>query len=206
MNRRLRYGLVLLGLAALSGCGDNADTILRMGANRKSELTDRLAKVTDEQSAKKFTGFYLKNYIEDNRKLDEKWQKWVKDIEEDHHSKKIRVIQFKTTFAPGSDEWNAEARVPPQNIDDPRIMETREAFILYMKHVDADKTRYDREKARIANLVNYFVAEKISQEKAAGNDNPSVDPKTLCPSMVFINDPSIARSLLLTGALKRVMP
>lgn len=201
MSRHLRYALILLGLATLSGCGANADTILRMGINRKSELTDRLAKVTDEQSAKKFNDVYVKNYVEANRQLDEKWQKWTKDIEDDLPRRdKIRIVNFKSSGAPGSDEWIRDARNVPDNLD-PRVLETRESFIIYVKQALADGARFEREKARIANIVNYLVAEKTSQEKAGGNDNPSVDPKALCPNLALINDPT-SRPMLLTGARK----
>ena len=93
-------------------------------------------KVTDEQSAKKFADFYLKNYTETNRQLDERWQKWIKDIEDDYRGKK-RVVQFKSNGAPGSEEWERDARNVPDN-EDPRIIQTRESFIAYMRKVGAD--------------------------------------------------------------------
>jgi hypothetical protein len=200
MKKQLRHGLIFVGLVSITGCGADADTLLRMSINQKSELPDRLMKVTDEESAKKFVNFYFKNYVETNRALDERWQKWIKDIEDDYRHKKS-VVQFKTTGDPGSEQWEKDARDVPAN-EDPRIVETREAFITYMKKVGADAERFEREKARIANIVNHLVEDKISQEKANGVERPNVDAKTLCPNLVYLNEPGTFRTVLITGAYK----
>jgi hypothetical protein len=201
MNGQLRNVLIFLASIALTGCGANADTLLRTSINQKSELTDRLMKVTDEETAKKFVNFYFKNYVDVNRALDERWQKWIKDIEDDYRHKKS-VVQFKTTGDPGSEQWEKDARDVPDN-EDPRIVETREAFIAYMRKVGADAERFEREKARIANIVNHLVEDKTGQEKAGGVERPNVDPKALCPNLAYILEPATFRAVLITGAYKR---
>src|SRR5258708_369723 len=107
MNRHFRQGLLVLSLVTLAGCGESADTLLRKGINWKTELTDRLMKVTDEASAKKFMESF-KTYMEKNRELDEKWQKWNKDIFDDYSRLK-----------------RAEA------LKDPRMVQTLEALSSY---------------------------------------------------------------------------
>jgi hypothetical protein len=203
MNKHLRHGLLIVGLATMTGCGANADTLLRMSINQKSELTDRLMKVTDEESAKKFVNFYFKNYVEVNRVLDERWQKWIKDIEDDMPKKdRILVVAFKSSGDPGSEEWARDARDVPANANS-LLVETREAFIAYMKKVGADAERFEREKARIANLLTHLVEDKISQEKANGEERPSVDSKKLWPNLAYILEPATFRATLITGAYKR---
>jgi hypothetical protein len=206
MSKPFRYGLMFLGLLSATGCGADADTLLRMGINQKSELTDRLMKVTDEESAKKFGGFYLKNYIETNRQLDERWQKWIKDIEDDMPRKdKVKVVAFKSSGDPGSEEWERDARVFPANAE-PVFVQTREAFIAYVKKVGADAARFEREKARIGEVINRLVEEKVSQEKANAVERPNVDAKALWPSLVYLTEPATFRGLVLTGAQKRAPP
>jgi hypothetical protein len=202
MNKHLRHGLLFVGLATMTGCGANADTLLRMSINQKSELTDRLMKVTNEESANKFVNFYFKNYVEVNRALDERWQKWIKDIEDVPKKDRISVVAFKSSGDPGSEEWERDARDVPANANS-LLVETREAFIAYMKKVGADAERFEREKARIANLLNHLVEDKISQEKANGEERPSVDPKKLWPNLAYILEPATFRAVLVTGAYKR---
>jgi hypothetical protein len=202
LKTHLRRGLFLLGVLTLSGCGDSADTLLRTATNFKSEITDRLMKVTDEPSAKKYTD-YMKTCMDKNRDLDEKWQKWIKDIEDDFRKEKKRVVQFKSDAAPGTEQWEADARNVSAN-EDARIIQTREAFITYLRKISADAKRLEREKARIAALVNHLVAEKINEERAKGVENPVVDPKSYWPNLVQINDPSLFKMLVMTGANKQL--
>jgi hypothetical protein len=196
MNARLARSFFLLGLVTAAGCGDTADTILRSGANSRSELTDRLMKVTDEASGKKFIDYHLKNYTEKSKALDEKWLKWIKDIEDDYGRGKKKVIAFTTTGAPGTEQWEKDARNVPAN-EDERVVETREAFITYMKKITADTARFERERARIGDIVNYLVAE----ETAKGGERTSA--KEICPSLVKITEPNTFRGLLLSGAEKK---
>lgn len=84
--------------------------------------------------------------------------------------------------------------------DDSRFAESREAFISYMRNVTADNARFEREKARIAALIDQLVEE----ERAKGGER--TNPNELCPSLVKINAPDTFKSVLLTGAAKRQAP
>jgi len=185
----------------LTGCGDTADTLLRTGVNYKSELTDSMMKIKDEESAKKFLDYTLKNYVEKNRLLNEKWDKFIKDIEDDFRGKK-RVIKFKTNADPGTEEWEREALNLPAN-EDPRFLETRQAFITYMRKITADNARFEREKERIRALVNYFTLEKAGEEKGKDAENPAVSAKDAWPNMSKINEKDTFRSILMNGAEKK---
>ncbi len=102
--------LFLLGLVFVAGCGDSADSLLRTAGNRKSELTDRLMKVNDEAAAKKFYDVQVRNFMERNKDVNEKWEKWLKDIEDDFRSKKLRVVSVpNVAAAPGTEEWRRAA-------------------------------------------------------------------------------------------------
>ena len=112
---------------------------------------------------------------------------------------RISIAKVKSAGAPGSEEWEKDAlNVPPS--DDARALQTREAFIVYMRKVSADTNRFNREKARIANILNHLAAEKISAEKANGVENPEVDAKALWPNLAMINQPETFRTILLSGA------
>jgi hypothetical protein len=115
---------------------------------------------------------------------------------------KKRVVGFKSTNVPGSDEWVIEARNVPAN-EDVRIVKTREAFITYLKKIKADEDRFTRERARIADIINHLVAEKTSEERAKGVEQPNINPKNFWPNLVKINEPDTLKNLLLTGAGKR---
>jgi hypothetical protein len=182
----------------LTGCGDSADSLLRTGVNYKSELTDRLMKVTDEASAKKFIDHHMKVFSEKNKNLNDKWDKWIKEIEDDYRGK-VRVINIKSTAAPGTDEWEQDMLNAERKKDDDRIINTREAFISYMKKITADTARFDRERARIGDIVKHLVGE----ERAKGTDNPN--PVELWPNLVKITEPDSFKNVLLTGAVKKVV-
>jgi hypothetical protein len=201
VNILLRRTLWVLCPLILTGCGDSADTLLRTGVNYKSELTDTLMKVKDEESAKKFLEFTIKNYLEKNRILNEKWDKFIKDIEDDFRGKK-KVIKFKTNADPGTEEWERDALNVPAN-EDPRIISTREAFITYMKKIVADDARCNREKERIKALVNSLAAEKASGEKGKDGENPVVNPNEAWPNLSKINSPETFKTLLMNGSEKR---
>jgi hypothetical protein len=197
MNKRLRCGLWLVSLLGVAGCGDTPETMLRTSINSKAELTDRLTKVTDEPSAKKFIEHYLKNYTEKNKALNDKWEKWIKEIE-DGYRQKVRVL-VTSKNAPGSPEWEEEMRTADNKKDD-QIIDTREAFITYMKKVTADSARFEREKARLAEVIDNLVAE----EKAKGGDRPN--PSEFCPNLVKIaREPDTFKNTLVTGAIKKVI-
>src|SRR5436190_16437870 len=104
MNARLQRGLWALAFLTLTGCGDTADSLLRTGVNCKSEFTDRLMKVTDEPSAKKFIEHHLKVFTEKHKNLNDKWDKWIKEIEDDYRGK-LRVVAIASTAAPGTEQW-----------------------------------------------------------------------------------------------------
>jgi hypothetical protein len=198
MSKHLRRGLCVLSLLALTGCGDSADTLLRTGINYKSELTDRLMKVTDEDSARKFIDQHMKTFTDKNKNLNDKWDKWIKEIEDDYRGK-MRVVNITSTGAPGSEQWEKDL-VNAENKKDDKIIATREAFINYMRKITADTKRFEREKARIADLVNHLVAE----EKAKGGEPPN--PQELWPNLVKINGPDAFKNILLTGAVKKAAP
>src|SRR5437764_9514236 len=86
-HHRFRRGFLLLGLLALTGCGDSADSLLRIAINNRSELTDRLARVNDEASAERFNEVHMAAFSDKHKVIDEKWQKWLRDIEDDYRSK-----------------------------------------------------------------------------------------------------------------------
>jgi hypothetical protein len=184
MKTRLRPALLAFGLLTLAGCGENAGSLLRRGANYRSELTDRLSRVDSEESAKKFIDHHLKVYAEKLKTLDDLWVKWIKDIEDDYRGKK-RVISFVTRAELGSKEWMDEAK-NHRGKDDTRFDDTREAFVSYVKRINADKDRFNREKQRIADLVQKYQAE--------GKD---------CPNLMKIGQPETFRAMLLTGSEKK---
>jgi hypothetical protein len=190
MNRRGRNSLLLLGLLALTGCGDTPDTILRSAINQKNELTDRLMKVTDEESARKFVEVDMKNYADKLKTIDEKWVKWIKDVEDDFRSKKLRLIVIYSNAVPGSEQWRKEADKAPV-VDDARVPWTRDAFMTYMKNVRADSDLIKREKARIGKLIQQLRTE-----------NPGANPKDLCPNLSKILEPETFNSTLVTGSRK----
>jgi hypothetical protein len=201
MKKQLRLGLLALGALTLCGCGDSAYTILRTNANSYSELIDRLSKVNDEPSAKKFLDPYLKNYKERIRELDEKWNKFVKDIEDDFRGKKP-IISFRTEAVVGSEEWDNEARNAPGK-EVASINDTREIFITFVKKISADRARMTREIARLAAVEKQLIADKVAEEKAKGVENPKVDPETICPNLIKLTDPATFTPLFINGANPR---
>ena len=132
MNKHLRRGLLALGLLTLTGCGDSADTLMRSGVNYKCELTDRLMKVKNEEEARKFIDHDLKIYAEKIKILDDKWMKWIKDIEDPYRKKKYKVINIESKWEQGTDKWEEDALNAPGKEDD-QIMSTRKAFGNYMR-------------------------------------------------------------------------
>lgn len=204
MNVRVRPGLWALGLLTLTGCGDTSDTVLRTALNRKCETTDRLMKVTDEESAKKYLDPYLRGQTDRFKDLDDKWQKIIRDIEDDFRGKNLRVITFNSTGAPGSEQWQKDAlsTLPAAAKDDPRIPAVRESFISYMKNCNADEARLKREKDRIALLIKTLVAERINEEKGKGGPPPRINPKDAFPSLSMILEPDTFQRMYVTGAKK----
>jgi hypothetical protein len=198
MSRHLRRGFGILSILAIAGCGDTADTLLRTGSNYKSELTDRLMKVTDEQSARAFIDQTMKTFTEKNKALSDKWEKWIKEIEDDYRGK-LRVVNITSSGQPGSEQWEKDLRAAENKKDD-KVIATREAFIDYMRKITADAKLFEREQARIADLVKHLTAE----EKAKGGDAPN--PQDLWPNLVKIAGPDAFKNLLLAGAVKKAAP
>ena len=71
-----------------------------------------------------------------------------------------------------------------------------------MRKINADKERLNREKERIAVLIKLRVADKINEEISKGIEQPIVDPKVICPSLVKMTDPGTYKNMLLTGSEK----
>jgi hypothetical protein len=194
MNWHLRRGLLTLSLLTLAGCGDSGESLVRTAMNQKSELTDRLMKVKDENAAKKFIDHHMKVFGDKKKILDDKWQKWIKDVDDDATGK-ARVLIFQTTGTPGDAQWEKDAlNIPPNQ--NARFIGTREAFVTYIKKIKADKERFEREKARIADLVK-----QLEDDEIAKGGNPK--PKESWPNLVKINEPGTFKEMLLTGAEKR---
>ncbi len=192
-----RHAFFALFFLSLAGCGDSATTILRAGANQKSELTDRLSKVSDEASARIFIDRSMKEFNERLKNLNDKWEKWIKSIEDDY--KPRESVLPTTKHNPGTPEWEQDMRTYSKKMEaDVRFAEAREAFIAYVRNITADDARLGREKARIAALVNQLVEE----ERAKGGDRASANE--ICPNLVKINASETFKNAYLKGA-KRVI-
>src|SRR5262249_20900856 len=139
-----------------------------------------------------------KAFIEKNKNLNDKWDKWIKDIEDDYRGK-VRVVAITSTASPGDEQWEKDL-LNAENKKDDRVISTREAFINYMKQISKDSVRFERERARIKELVNNLLAE----EKANGGELAS--PAEKWPSLVKINEPDTFRQMLLSGAAKKSAP
>ena len=151
MSRRLQRGLWLCGLLTLIGCGDSADSLLRTGINCKSELTDRLSKVTDEPSARNFIDQTLKVYTDKNKALSDKWDKWIKEIEDDPYRGKVRVVNITSSGPPRGPNSGKRTCGPPRTRRTTRHRHARGIHRLHEKRRQGQ--RFDREKARITDLV-----------------------------------------------------
>ena len=127
-------------------------------------------------------------FIDKNKNLNDKWDKWIKEIEDDYRGK-VRVVNVASTGAPGDEQWEKDL-LNAENKKDDRVISTRQAFINYMKNVAKDSERFEREKARIKDLVDHLDAEE--REKS--------------PSLVKINEADTFRQLLLSGAMKKPAP
>lgn len=186
MNRTARTGLFVFGLLTLTGCGDTDTTLLRTAINYKSELIDQLMKVKDEESARKFVDYYLKVFDEKNKTLDDKWNKWTKDIEADFRNKK-RVINFSSNGQPGDDQFRQDAVAAMQK-EDERIQGTRMTFLDFLSQDAANERRLKREFARIDQLLSYLKEEKIADEKAKGVERPVVKDLENWPNLIKLKD------------------
>jgi len=202
-RRHLKNFLLLCSLAVLPGCvGDTPTSVLRSAINRKTELTDRLTAVKDDESAKKFIEGFLTwkdtGYNDENRKLSEKWRDLIKNIEDEHRNK--RVIQFKTNEKAGTDKWLADVEnTLKQGLDTEKsdIAGAREAYLAYAKDYVADTKRFERERKRIQNIVSHLTSEKIAEEKAKGVKTPQINPKDHWPNLVQITEKETFQSMLI---------
>ena len=188
--QRLR-GMLLRALGALSllflsGCGDNADNILRTSINLKNEHTDRLMQVKDEASATRFIEVDHKIFMERARKVSDKWQKLIRDIEDENRGKK--VIVFTSRHPPGSAKWQDDAQAAlKKDIEKEKstIANTRQAFSTYVANVTADQARVDIEKKRIKGIINASTkGNKRAAEKEFPNLSKLLQPETYGGALV----------------------
>jgi hypothetical protein len=180
MKHASRPWLLIIGLLSLTGCGDTDSSILRTALNYKSELIDQLMKVNDEESAKKFMDYYLKQYTEKNMALDDKWNKWCLDIEADFRHKK-KVVKFESSGQPGDDQFRQDA-IAAMEKEDERIKATRMMFLDFLSQDAANTRRLKREFDRIQQLINHLKEENVGGEKAGAKDAEN------WPNLVKIKD------------------
>jgi hypothetical protein len=188
MNQRPRRLFLSLGLLALTGCGDSADSLLRTATNYRCELTDRLIKVNDEQSAKKFVDHDMKVYAEKLKNLDDKWVKWIKDIEDPYRKKQYKVVNIQSKSEQGTDQWEEDLFNAPGGKEED-IAPTRKAFAAYVRKVAADDIQFQRERERIKALVDHLEPEE--KEKAV--------------SLAKIAEADTFKNLLVSGAGKKIV-
>jgi hypothetical protein len=161
VKRHWRYGLWVLSLVMLSGCGDTPKTLVRTTGNMKNELMDRLMKVTDEASAKKFDALIVK-VRDDVKKLDDKYAEVIKTIIDDDEvvkpkslDKQIKEIKRQEGFDK-SDDLQAKAKVIQDRLDayyDELLGDLK-------KLIKADKERFDHEKIRLDAIIKQLKDEQ----------------------------------------------
>jgi hypothetical protein len=161
VKRLWRYGLLVLSLVVLSGCGDTPKTLVRTTGNMKNEMMDRLMKVSDEASAKKFDAQIVK--IRDEiKKLDDKYAEVIKTIIDDDEVVKPKALdkQIKEIKRQEGFDRDADLQAKVKVIQDRLDAYYDELLGDLKKLIKADKERFDREKVRLDALIRQLKDEQ----------------------------------------------
>ncbi len=142
--------LLLLSLTMLSGCGETPKTLVRTTGNMKNEMMDRLMKVTDEASAKKFDAQFVK-VRDEVKKLDDKYREVINTVIDDDEVVKPKALdkQLKEIKRQEGFEKDADLQAKANEIQN-RLDVYYDELLGDLKNlIKADKERFDREKVRL---------------------------------------------------------
>lgn len=175
MKRRFGFLLLILGVV---GCGDSPSKMYHDAFQVKSELTDQLMRIVDEESAKKIFPQAIAKFKKRNEQISQRFQKWKQENPPQSIFNRIRrsLEQNRQADLDKDDEVKAMVGVVTD-------------YVRFSEQKLINDLRFQRERERLSRLGDLLLARRLDELlDQQGVKNPSIDHKEACPELFKANN------------------